>query len=135
MRKTPVLRCGHFRAFRPVFSIWHTCHVVHHGHFTQKQLRLRVLNEIYTNLYTGSRLGFIVITFTAFKPLITPSIVLKISIVFITLYNLSERTTKNSSALTFDRGYFILFLFPAFPYFLGRCMVIETRIPCALYSL
>ena len=37
-------------------SFWHTCHVVRHGHFTLKQLRLLVLNEMHTNSYTGPRL-------------------------------------------------------------------------------
>ena len=54
--KTPMLGCGHFRAFRPGFTLWHTCHVVRHGHFTLKQLRLPVLNEMHTNSCTGSRL-------------------------------------------------------------------------------
>ena len=45
-----------FRAFRPGFSLWHTCHVVRHGHFTLKQLRLAVLNEMHTNSCTGPRL-------------------------------------------------------------------------------
>ena len=56
MRKQPILGCGHFRAFRPGFSFWHTCHVVRHGHFTLKQLRLPVLNEMHTNSCTGPRL-------------------------------------------------------------------------------
>ena len=50
-----MLGCGHFRAFRPGFSLWHTCHV-RHGHFTLKQLRLPVLNEMHTNSCTGPRL-------------------------------------------------------------------------------
>ncbi len=54
--KTAILGCGHFQAFRPGFSIWHICHVVRHGHFTLKQLRLSVLNEMHTNSYTGPRL-------------------------------------------------------------------------------
>ena len=54
--KTAILGCGHFQAFRPGFSIWHICHVVCHGHFTLKQLRLSVLNEMHTNSYTGPRL-------------------------------------------------------------------------------
>ncbi len=54
--KTAIIGCGHFQAFRPGFSIWHICHVVRHGHFTPKQLRLSVLNEMYTNSYTGPRL-------------------------------------------------------------------------------
>ena len=56
--KTPILGCGHFRAFRPGFTLWHTCHVVRHGHFTLKQLRLPVLNEMHTNSCTGPRLVF-----------------------------------------------------------------------------
>ncbi len=45
-----------FQAFRPGVSIWHICHVVRHGHFTLKQLRLSVLNEMHTSSYTGPRL-------------------------------------------------------------------------------
>ena len=37
--ETAVLGCGHFRVLCPVFSTWHTCHVVRHGHFTLKQLK------------------------------------------------------------------------------------------------
>ena len=51
-----MLGCGHFRAFRPGFSLWHTCHVFRHDHFTLKQLRLPVLNEMHTNACTGPRL-------------------------------------------------------------------------------
>ncbi len=54
--KAAILGCGHFQAFRPGFSIWHICHVVCHGHFTLKQLRFSVLNEMHTNSYTGPRL-------------------------------------------------------------------------------
>ena len=54
--KTPMLGCGHFWAFRPGFSLWHTCHVARPGHFTLKQLRLPVLNEMHTNSCTGPRL-------------------------------------------------------------------------------
>ena len=54
--KTTILRCGHFQAFRPGFSIWHIRHVVRHGHLPLKQLRLSVLNEMHTNSYTGPRL-------------------------------------------------------------------------------
>ena len=43
-------------SFRPGFSLWHTCHVVRHGHFTLKQLRLPVLYEMHTNSCTGPRL-------------------------------------------------------------------------------
>ena len=57
--KTAILGCGHFQAFRPGFSIWHICHVVRHGHFTLKQLRLSVLNEMHTNSYTGPRLLYL----------------------------------------------------------------------------
>ena len=39
MCETPVLECGHFRAFRPGVSIWHTRHVVRHGHLSIKQLK------------------------------------------------------------------------------------------------
>jgi hypothetical protein len=31
-------------------------HVDRHGHFTLKQLRLPVLNETHTNIYTGPKL-------------------------------------------------------------------------------
>ena len=41
----PALGCGHFWAFCPGFSTWHTRHVVRHGHFTLN-LRLPVLNEM-----------------------------------------------------------------------------------------
>ena len=54
--KTPILGCGHFWAFRPGFSLRHTRHVVRHVHFTLKQLRLPVLNEMHTNSCTGPRL-------------------------------------------------------------------------------
>ena len=53
--KIPVLGC-HFRLVRPGFSLWHTFHVVRHGHFTLKQLRLPILNEMHTNSCTGPRL-------------------------------------------------------------------------------
>ena len=52
----PVLGCGHFRAVRLGFSLWHTCYVVRHGHYTLKQLRLPVLNEMHTNSCTSPRL-------------------------------------------------------------------------------
>ena len=39
------------------FSLWHTFHVVRHGHFILKQLRLHVLNEMHTNSCTGPRLS------------------------------------------------------------------------------
>ena len=55
--KTPILGCGYFREFRPGFSLWHTCHVVRHGHFTLKQLTLPLLNEMHTNSCTGPRLN------------------------------------------------------------------------------
>ena len=51
-REKPVLGCGHFRAFRPGFDLWHTRHVIRHGHFALKQLRLPVLNEMRTNSHT-----------------------------------------------------------------------------------
>lgn len=44
--KTAVLGCGLFLAFRSVFSIWRIRQVVRLGNFTQKQLRLFVLNKI-----------------------------------------------------------------------------------------
>jgi hypothetical protein len=47
----------HFQDFRPAFRFWHICHVDRHGHFTLKQLRLPVLNETHTNIYTGPRLS------------------------------------------------------------------------------
>ena len=49
-------RAGHFQDFCPGFRFWHICHVDRHGHFTLKQLRLPVLNETHTNIYTGRRL-------------------------------------------------------------------------------
>ena len=68
MCENTILGCGHFRAFRPGFSLWHTCHVVRHGHFTLKQLRLPVLNEMHTNSCTGPRLGGMFIHLSAFCP-------------------------------------------------------------------
>ena len=56
--------CGHFWAFRPGFSLWHTCHVVRHGHFTLKQLRLPVLNDMHTNSCTGPKLVMFFAIFT-----------------------------------------------------------------------
>ena len=53
--KTPILGRDHFRLFHPGFSLPHTRHVVCHVHFTLKQLRLPVLNEMNTNSYTGPR--------------------------------------------------------------------------------
>jgi hypothetical protein len=53
----PVSGRGHFQDFRPGFRFWHICHVDRHGHFTLKQLKLPVLNETHTNIYTGPRLG------------------------------------------------------------------------------
>ena len=43
-------------SFRPGFSLQHTRHVVRHGHFTLKQLRLPVLKEMHTNSCTSPRL-------------------------------------------------------------------------------
>ena len=40
----------------PGISLWHTRHVARYGHFTLKQLRLPVLNEMHTNSCTGPRL-------------------------------------------------------------------------------
>ena len=57
--KTPMLGCGHFQAFRPGFTLSHTCH----GHFTLKQLRLPILNEMHTNSCTGPRLLAITFSF------------------------------------------------------------------------
>ncbi len=54
--KTAILGCGHFQAFCAGFRICHIRHVVCHGHFTLKQLRLSVLNEMHANSYTGPRL-------------------------------------------------------------------------------
>ena len=54
---TAVSGRGHFQDFCPGFRFWHICHVDRHGHFTLKQLRLPVLNETHTNIYTGPRLS------------------------------------------------------------------------------
>jgi hypothetical protein len=53
---TAVSGRGQFQDFRPGFRFSHICHVDRHGHFTLKQLRLHVLNETHTNIYTGPRL-------------------------------------------------------------------------------
>jgi hypothetical protein len=37
-------------------TFYFTFHVDRHGHFTLKQLKLPVLNEMHTNSYTGPRL-------------------------------------------------------------------------------
>ena len=50
-------RAGSFSELSPRIQFWHICHVDRHGHFTLKQLRLPVLNETHTNIYTGPRLG------------------------------------------------------------------------------
>ena len=47
------------------FRFWHICHVDCHGHFTLKQLRLSLVNEVHTNFYTGPRL-IVKILFKAF---------------------------------------------------------------------
>ena len=54
--KTTILGRSHFWVFCPGFSLRHARHVVRYGHFTLKQLRLPVLNEIRTNSRTGPRL-------------------------------------------------------------------------------
>ena len=54
---TTVSGRGHFQDFRPRFRFLHICHVDRHGHFTLKQLRLLVLNEMHANSYTGPRLN------------------------------------------------------------------------------
>jgi hypothetical protein len=38
-----------FQDICPGFRFWHICHVDRHGHFTLRQLRLPVVNEIHTN--------------------------------------------------------------------------------------
>ena len=53
---TAVSGRSHFQDYRPGFRFWHISHVDRHGHFTLKQLRLPVLNETHTNIYTGPRL-------------------------------------------------------------------------------
>ena len=51
---------GHFEDFCAGFGLWHICHVDRHGHrhghFTLKQLRLSLVNEMHTKLYSGPRL-------------------------------------------------------------------------------
>ena len=53
---TAVSGRGHFEDFRPRFMFWHICHVDCHGQYTLKQLRLSVVSEMHTNIYTGPRL-------------------------------------------------------------------------------
>jgi hypothetical protein len=50
---------GSFSGLPPGFRFWHICHVDRHGHLVIKQLRLPVLNETHTNIYTGPRLHWI----------------------------------------------------------------------------
>ncbi len=63
------------QAFLSGFSIWHTRHVIRHGHFILKQLGLSVLNEMHTNSYIGPRLKWYLMVVTLnyklfmFKPL------------------------------------------------------------------
>ena len=47
---------AHFRTFRPGFRFGQICHLVHHGEFTPKQLRLSGVNETDTKSLTGPRL-------------------------------------------------------------------------------
>jgi hypothetical protein len=54
-------RC-HFQDFRPGFGFWHICHVDRHGHFTLKQLRLPVVNEMHTKSYKCPRLGAVLLS-------------------------------------------------------------------------
>ena len=56
MCKNTYIGVWSFSTFRSVFSLRHTRHVVRHGHFTLKQLRLPILNEKHTNSCTGPRL-------------------------------------------------------------------------------
>jgi hypothetical protein len=46
-----------FRTFAPDSGFGTYANVDRHGHFTLKQLRLPVLNETHTNIYTGPRLN------------------------------------------------------------------------------
>ena len=62
MSTLPFQGRGHFEDFRSGFGLWHICHVERHGHFTLKQLRLSLVNEIPTKLYSGPRLITIAIT-------------------------------------------------------------------------
>ena len=48
---------GHYWAFRPGVSNWHTRHIVRHGNFIVKQLRSLVRNEMHTNSSVGPRLN------------------------------------------------------------------------------
>ena len=52
-----------FRTFVPDSGFgFNICHVDRHGHFTLKQLRLSLVNEMHTNSYTGPRLQIAVMT-------------------------------------------------------------------------
>ena len=55
-RKSFVFRCGQFLTFRPGLGLGQCYHVDRHGQLAQKQLRLSILNELYTNSCTGPRL-------------------------------------------------------------------------------
>ena len=57
MCENTCIRVWSFSGSSSRFSLWHTCHVVRRGHFTLKQLRLPVLNEMHTNSCTGPRLN------------------------------------------------------------------------------
>ena len=53
-----IFECGQFRTFCPGFGFWPAgYHVDQHGQLNLKHLRLSVLNEMHTNLYTGPRLS------------------------------------------------------------------------------
>ena len=49
-------RAGSFSGLSSRIQVWHICHVDRHGHFTLKQLRLSLVNEVHTNSYAGPRL-------------------------------------------------------------------------------
>ena len=49
---TAVSGQGHFQDVHPRFGFWHICHANRHGHFTLKQLRLSLVNEMHTNVYS-----------------------------------------------------------------------------------
>ena len=56
MSALPVSGRGHFQDFRPDSGFGTYANVDRHGHFTLKQLRLPVVNEMHTKSYTGPRL-------------------------------------------------------------------------------
>ena len=56
MRENFCIGARSFSGISSQIQLWHTRYIVRHGHFTLKQLRLSVLNEMPTNSYRGPRL-------------------------------------------------------------------------------